>query len=218
MSRSKRPSHAHARKYPGEAAAQALLEWLNSRTGKKVDPIERMLLAFADIAAKTNEYQAMRSIRKILRETKLRLTPFWYIPMVKSGTESRHRPGVYLWKLDRSRSVIKWDPVAPRMSRAHALAFHKLLDLASQGLAVSVRRCAWQKCRRWYFSRFDHHTCCSAQCQQRAARSTPEYKEERKAYMKKHRRREKLRVAKQRELIERERTKAAEKVAKGRRR
>jgi hypothetical protein len=185
------PSHVHARSYFGESTAQAVLEWLNTRSRRKSDHVEKMLLAFADLRSKTREFAAVRTIRSVLRESKLRLEPFWFQPLVESQTKSPFRPGVYRLKLDPSRSVIEWDPVSPRMSRAQAIALHKLLDLASQGLVDRVRQCKWQECERWFFARFSHQECCSGRCQQNRIRSTDEWKKKRKIYMQRHRRQEK---------------------------
>ncbi len=194
-------SHVHAgRTYYGEDTAQPLLEWLNAPE-KKSDQVEKMLLAFKDLESRTREFDAVRTIRSILRKSELRLKPFWRQPMVTSRTESSVRPGVYLRKLDRSRSVIEWDPVSSRMNVLEAGAMHKLLTLASQGLANRVRKCARRECGTWFYARFAHQECCSIRCQQSRVRSTDEWKKKRSEYMRRHRHDEKMRAQKEFEKI-----------------
>jgi hypothetical protein len=188
-------SHMHertSRTYYGEAHAQALLEWLNSRRRKSPGRIETMLAAFSDIRLRKNEFVAAKTIRSVLRESKLRLEPFWHIPFIESAEESPFRPGVYRWKLDRSHSVVEWDPVSPRMGRAEALAMRELLDLATSGALDRVRRCDNAKCGRWFYRRFLHKRFHAASCAQETFRKNPEWQVRRREYMKDLRQKKKL--------------------------
>jgi hypothetical protein len=187
------PNRGHAKTYYGEDIAQPLLEWLNTPR-RKSQRVDEMLLAFADIRAKRNEYVAVRTIRAILKDCSLRLVPWWSQPMVQSQSESPFRPGVYRYKLDRSRSVVEWDPVSPRMSRAEALAMRSLLDLSSQALLDHVRLCARQECGTWFYVHIAHQHHCSKPCQQAHVRGTQEWKERRSAYMRRRRHEEKVRM------------------------
>jgi hypothetical protein len=59
-----------------------------------------------------------------------------------------------------------------------------IVELARQGLFKDLRRC---HCGDWLFARFAHQKFCCKSCQQAFYRSSPEYKAERRAYMKNNR-------------------------------
>lgn len=185
--------HEHAgRTYFGEDRAQSLLVWLNSRLRKSPGRIEQMLMAFSDIRLRRNEFVATRTIRSVLQESKLRLEPFWYIPLVESQTKSPFRPGVYRLKLNRSQSVVEWDPVSTRMGRAESLAMRELLDLAAAGMLDRMRRCDNAECGRWFYRRFSTQRFHKSSCAQETFRQDPEWKAKRREYMKDLRQRKKL--------------------------
>lgn len=194
--RAKAHSHVHEQKgrtYFGEDRARALLEFLNSRRRNSPGRIEKLLMAFADIEQRKNEFLAVRTIRSILSESKLRLEPFWHIPLIKSSEKSRFRPRcVYRMKLDRAHSVVEWDAVSSRMDRAESLAMRELLDLTTTGMLDRVRRCDNAECGRWFFRRFKHKRFHSDTCAQTTFRQDPEWKAQRREYMKDLRQKKKL--------------------------
>ncbi len=195
-------SHVHEeRHYLGEAAGEALIEWLNAASRKKCDSIEQLLRASADLAAGKNDFAAAKTIRAILRKSNLKLIPFWHVPLIERGERGEvggrwshgRKKLVPAMVLDRTRWVVEWDPVGRHMSRAQALAIYQALQLGSQGLLPRVRECQNQKCKLWFYARFIHQRFHSERCQLEAFRSDPQWKEKRAEYMRQLRWEEKQR-------------------------
>jgi hypothetical protein len=57
-----------------------------------------------------------------------------------------------------------------------------IVELAREGLFDHLRKCLF--CEDWYFASFAHQKFCDTLCQQKHYRSSSEYKETRRAYMK----------------------------------
>ncbi|MGB8130283.1 MAG: hypothetical protein WCG81_10870 [Candidatus Angelobacter sp.] len=62
----------------------------------------------------------------------------------------------------------------------------QLLGLARTGELSRFKKCA--NCKAWFFSRVDHQRCCALACRQKLHRSSPEFKEQRRLYMRELRR------------------------------
>jgi hypothetical protein len=154
--------------FSGEDDAVPLCDWLNQTNRPAGDPVEKFINLYNQIGVRDP-----RDLQTFVH----RLTDhgFAVAPSLNfTGTEFK----------------LSWDPVWPRslkLTPDQGLALIKALRLAEKGLLSRVRQCAWQKCSQWYFARFEHHVCCSTKCQQRYARSTPEWKERRKLWMRDHR-------------------------------
>lgn len=65
----------------------------------------------------------------------------------------------------------------------------QLLGYARTGELSRFKKCA--NCKAWFFSRVDHQRCCSLGCRQILHRSSPEFKEQRRLYMRELRRKHK---------------------------
>ena len=66
-----------------------------------------------------------------------------------------------------------------------ANAFETMIQLAMAGVLGRVAQC--RRCGRWLYRRKKHQTFCRFRCQQAAARQTPEYKLQRRNYMRRYR-------------------------------
>jgi hypothetical protein len=178
MGKSRPLSHVHEREYWGELDAGPLCQWLNRKDRPAKEPIEKLVRLNSELGTPMRD--VAREIQSIVGAL-VRRFKVAVAPVVRSVTTQS-------WE-------ISWGLVG-KMAPAQGLALVKVLHLADKGLLMRVRKCAWQECGRWYFARFQHQEFCSGRCQQRAARSTQEWKDKRKAYMKRLRRETKLREQK----------------------
>jgi hypothetical protein len=179
-------SNAHPERYLGEKQARAVIEWLNAKPKKKLsDPVEQLIREYAKWTAGANVNAATKKVRLILHKSKLVLTPYWFPVTIFAMRFSRHRKTMAPKPLtDWQRWGIEWDPTAEGMGRAQALALRELLELASRGLLGHVKKCERKECNRWFFARFHHQRFHSQKCQLEVFRSSPEWKQKRRDYMK----------------------------------
>jgi hypothetical protein len=70
-----------------------------------------------------------------------------------------------------------------RLTPDEARAVFRFLQLSSEGLLSRVKRCANQKCGRWFYARFVHQQYDSARCKDQVLQSDPGWKERRRQYM-----------------------------------
>jgi len=63
-------------------------------------------------------------------------------------------------------------------TECHAVA--RIIELCQAGLIEAVRRCP---CGKWFCAKFSHSKFCSTSCQQKIYRSSPEWREHRRNYM-----------------------------------
>jgi hypothetical protein len=173
--------HVHAREYWAEFEATPLLEWLNSKGRPHDDPVEEVIrlnqqppMWVRGSEIKAREQEIISYVGEIVRLSKLAIAP------VVGRVLSPKR-----WLVDW-RLVGKFPPM-------QGLAFLRVLQLAEKGALARVRRCGYVECGRWYFARFEHKDFCSTRCQQKAIRSSPEWKEKRRNYMKRLRHENKMR-------------------------
>jgi len=75
-----------------------------------------------------------------------------------------------------------WDCGESPAARAVLL----IMSPGNLGLVQRMRRC--HKCNRWFYGKFSHQDFCSPKCQQTHYKSSPEWREHRKQYMRKYRR------------------------------
>jgi hypothetical protein len=158
------------RDYIGDPRILSVVQWLNARPPHKTksDPVEQLIRvnvdewrAGADIKAVT------RKVRSILRRSKLRLTPFWYAPVLDVMRFSKRRGKLVPRPItDWRRWGIHWDATAKGMGQAQSLALRSLLDLASEGLLGKVRKCDREGCGEWFYARKRHQRFHSTDCQQ----------------------------------------------------
>jgi hypothetical protein len=176
-------------RYWGEEQAGPLLDYLNGPR-RRLGKVEELLQANEAMLAGSND--AIRTIRKILERARLR--PFFELPMVESEKGTRRSPighgRVPKLVTDRTRWVIHWLP-ARRKNQAKELAFAAMIDLGRMGMLLRVKRCP--QCGRYYFQRMGKKAFCSYACNRKAYRSTPEWREKRRVYMRKERARERRR-------------------------
>ena len=169
-------SHVHDRSYFGEFDAGPVIEWLNAKARPAGDPVETLLTLNGRLPIEAREHEVGDYLAKIVRTSKLAVAPV----LIDAA------PG--RWRID-------WRLVG-KMDSRQALALIRLLHLADKGLIGRVNRCANGDCGKWFYARFEHQRFHSAQCQQEAFRSDPEWKKQRREYMKELRQAKKLREQK----------------------
>jgi hypothetical protein len=72
--------------------------------------------------------------------------------------------------------------VRPRPSTSAVLW---IAQLGALGVLWRIRQCL--RCKRWYYARFSHQHFCSQRCQQTHYKSSPEWQQHRRAYMRDYR-------------------------------
>jgi hypothetical protein len=159
----------HATDYIGDERVLALTQWLNARPrGKaKADPVEQLIQVNADQWKAGADLNAVtRKVRSILRRSKLRLTPFWSVPILHVMQFSKRRGALVPRPItDWRRWEIEWDPKAKGMGRSQSLALRSVLDLASEGLLGRVRKCDRENCGEWFYAKKLQQRFHSAECQ-----------------------------------------------------
>lgn len=160
----------HASDYVGDARVLAVIQWLKARPLNKAsrDPVEKLIRLNAEEWKPGADVRALtRKLRAILRRSRLRLTPFWYAPVLTVMRFSKHR-GAWAPKplTDWRRWGVEWDAEAQGMGRAQALALRGVLELASDGLLGRVRKCRRVDCGEWFFAKKRNQIFHSSECQQ----------------------------------------------------
>ena len=179
--------------YAGESDARELLYWLNARR-RTADHarIERLLrnLALsrhsfgegtdntdglswdAGLAALggSDSRNALASARRELRQHR-----FWpeLANIVNPSTRTKG-----------SQLEFWWSPVG-RSGASASEAVLTIQLLGTRGLLYRIQQC--KKCSRWFFARTLQQTSCSEKCRKQIYKSSPEFKEHRRKYMRQYR-------------------------------
>lgn len=158
------------RSYYGEETAELLVDWLNSRAGKRPESVARLVQLNADFTRPMRAFEARQKIDYELHRT-----------VAKSGLAK----APVLVDANAQRWTVDWKLVGT-MVPTQAMALFRLLDLAEQGLLSRVRRCANPKCRKWFFAKFPHALSHTAKCRDAAAKADVGRRERRRAYERKY--------------------------------
>ena len=193
--KTKTPSHV-LREALGAFEGKTLAEWLNQpRRTKDHRRIERLLDNLAilfsiraegppeGIAYFAHEYADFLGIRKrqvkalkqAAKEVQLGLARYRMRPVLRTLDTTGKSKSAATLEFD-------WDYGESLAARAVLL----IMSLGNLGLVQRVRRC--RKCNRWFYGKFSHQEFCSPKCQQTHYKSSPEWREHRKQYMRKYRR------------------------------
>ena len=200
------PTRVPPREYGAEREAHSLIQWLNgshthSKTQKsylravkifdlllRLDPIAdawRPAYRNPDLMESDKKYFKLfaeaHAIADRLNDLLLRyrLTPH-IEPNLGEG-------GVYLgWTATKSSKgavvpIPSFRNEAPQPAMDEPGAIQKMLVLSRNGYLERVRRCG--ACEQWFYARFSHAKFCSRECQQRYFRSSEDFKEHKKQYM-----------------------------------
>ena len=192
------------REYGAEREAHSLIEWLNAaRTRPRAGGSYSRILQVRTLLLQLNQIAdlwrpAYRNPELMERDTKYaklmseaygisdqinamlggyRLTPD-VEPRLGEG-------GVYVrWKsAETGRGVIVRVSDYPGLEREmdEPDAAQKMLALSRSRYLGSVKTCS--ACERWFYARFSHTKFCSRECQQRHFRTSAEFKEHKRQYM-----------------------------------
>jgi hypothetical protein len=175
--------HVHAKSYYGEMDASVVIDWLNSTAKKSLgdgDPVASLVEMNQQLPLEVTDHEVRTYLASIVRKSKLAVAPVL-------GVVAPDR-----WEVDW-RLVGKMPPML-------GLAIVKLLHLADKGLIGRVRKCAKEPCGKWFYAKFEHQRFHSMRCQQETFKTSPEWKRQRREYMKRLRQEKKLRERRQLEL------------------
>jgi hypothetical protein len=175
--------HAPKREFWGAFDSVPLIEWLNRKGRPAKDPVEQLIQLNGQLGT------PLRDVAGEIRSLVGRYVRGAAVAKAPSVGEIT----IYKWE-------VAWHVVG-RMHKAQGQALIRLLHLAEQGLLSHIRQCAWKECRLWFFAKFEHQHFHSGRCQQRAAKSSPEFLEKHKNYMKRLRRQKKLLEARELERL-----------------
>jgi hypothetical protein len=163
--------------YYGEEVARPLVAWLN-KGGDQLHGIAGLL----EIAGRHRQAEARgtRPARLLMRLLQAKangiLADYRFAPVIDSMND---------------RWEIQWVGIGGQGGEAQFVLL--LLELAERGLIHSLRRCAKEDCKRWFFAHYDHQRFDSDQCRIAVLQGDPARQEARKAYMRELRRLKKLR-------------------------
>jgi hypothetical protein len=189
--------------YYGEDIAESLVEYLNTNPGKS-DAVERLYSAHEELLSSgpKHTYAVVLKIRKILRLARVR--PFFELRLMQRSEQSERyttnaiamghvqegfRGRIPKMVVDLDHWVVEWEPSGPKRSRRQARAFSAFIDLGKLGLLRHVKRCMCAGCPNRFFARFLRQRFCSETCERKFHRSSPEWKHNRRTYMKRWRNR-----------------------------
>jgi hypothetical protein len=191
------------RRFYGEGGGLMLVAWLNKSAGKRdYDVIVRFLQELQNISEQLETAYETASVDdegNVLRGV-------WRVP----GKPFPRKPGsVDGYELTKKyakqvrfinsvlRSFARPEPLefmgmvgdAVLWDKAYAenrgsLQVNRIISLSRIGLHFRVRRC--KNCTRWFFARFRHQLYCQEKCQREHFRSSEEWKEKRRVYMRRY--------------------------------
>ncbi len=182
------------RKYAGESEARELLYWLNARRrtadhtsierllrnlallrhsfGEGTDNTDGLSWDVAGMAAVSSAdiRSAFASARRELRRHR-----FWpeLANIVNPSTRTKG-----------SQLEFWWSPVG-RSGASASEAVLTIQLLGTRGLLYRIQQC--KKCSRWFFARTLKQTSCSEKCRKQVYKSSPQFKEHRRKYMRQYR-------------------------------
>jgi hypothetical protein len=189
------------REYAGEGEARELIVWLNKRRQTAEHRrIVGLLHNLAVIRAHSGEGSPDAGQDFMGLGSEL----FWSVPSVRVAwpggafTRSLREAQKELARY-RMHPEVRAVSNPPKVSEGSKVQFGwnhgnspaaeavlNIVALGAQGVLWRVRRC--RKCQKWFYARFRHQNFCSARCQQTYFRSSPEWREHRREYMRRHRR------------------------------
>jgi hypothetical protein len=195
----------------GEEDGKALAEWLNQKSSgvarrqvtglindfrelRRLMPHEKSFFDFETAVKSATSHKGM------LRTPVFSLADKDLTPSVEFRRKlraidaqlSRHkmRPRIVLGhakvlntSMPRTRTAYEWEWYYGRNPATKAV--HQLMKLEEQGLLERVRQCVC--CGRWLFARFIHQRFCGQPCQLKAYKSSEDWKEHRRKWLKQHR-------------------------------
>lgn len=169
------------RRFPGEAAAEGLVSWLNdgkTRDGDReritelLDCLIELLSCLATLRGRFRQLVDDDDFRRRLDALEANV----------NDKLSRYtmRP-LLLGEFDTFGLEAAYEPLG-KATIEEWWAFEKIQDLGVRGHLGRLRRCEW--CRRWLFARFPSRSrfCSGTDCYERAYRKTPKYRKRRKVY------------------------------------
>ena len=183
--------HVLRREFAGERDSKPLVSWLNERPRTRYHG--RMELLLADLSVVRLHHRGIygwdpssywspdvigaveelpSEVRRSLRRVQRELAHYRSWPQLYGVNGVGHMQ-------------FAWIGVSRDRGFRHAL--HCMTMLGRQGLLERVKQCG--KCRRWFYARFAHQGYCRPACQQAGYKSSEEWREHRKEYMREYRRR-----------------------------
>jgi hypothetical protein len=158
-----------SRLYFGEEQGGRVVRWLNSQHESKAGlRVARILLLLGQIR---EEHPTTPAESKTLIPELQSLLRNWRVWASLNGPYlDPKQPLLFHWKSNKPEGD---------------LLLH-LVRLSETNLLDRVRRCS--KCRIWFFARFRHQRYCTTRCQQSAYKTSEEWKDRRRKYMREYRR------------------------------
>ena len=193
------------RKYGAESEASVLVDWLNAVDVKhpslhRVLAVRKFLLMRESHAEQWRLFsvqeKASLEVAKVLADyingvydplnqllKRYRMTPMLE-PQLSAG-------GAHInWRAPRTRGfvMIRRDPFVPAREVDEPEAIQRILNLSRTPYLSRVRQC--DHCKRWlYARRSDQRFCTGKHCNQKHRETGPDFKKQRRDYIKKYRRR-----------------------------
>lgn len=181
--RTRRSRKQATRRYPGEADAAPLIWWLNTTKQKSVTRnIAQIIVAINEAAADVEENEAsISTVNQRLRH--FQMFPrfgMYFAPGRGWATHWQVRNPEAIAELPKQ--LLSWPVFDQTYSEADAI--HDVISLAKRDLIGRICSCV---CGTWFFVRVRRKKYCSKRCQESAYKKSPDFKAERRSYMKRYR-------------------------------
>jgi hypothetical protein len=204
--------HSHVlHSFFGEEEGKALAEWLNQNPSggaqrqvtrliddlwelRRLAPHQKSFLNFETAMQSARPHKEMHrtpvfsladkdlipsgEFRRKLRAIDTQLARHKMRPRIVSG-----HANVSNALMRKRRTAYRWEWYYGRNPATEAV--HQLMKLEEQNLLERVRQCMC--CHRWLFARFIHQKFCGQSCQLKSYKSSEDWKEHRRKWLKHHR-------------------------------
>lgn len=177
----------HAREYLGQFEAEQLVLWLQT------NQLPRRNGSFAEKDFTPEFRRVIRLLTYLKEAQKLRREQpkpnkaerIVQIPLIKEVNQLLRRY-TYRLRLLTSLETRFVEARPPAVSPSEEMAAMHMVKLSELGLLDRIQPCGW--CTSWFFAKFRHQKFCKQACQQKAYSVGPEWRKQRREYMRKYRR------------------------------
>jgi hypothetical protein len=179
-----------SRRYGGQRAGRALIEWLNSRHARpswltrrrSYDQkyVEELLEDAKVVIGQLDKYGNLHKFRgaSVAKE----FSKFWDCRERLNRRLSTFTNAPWIDPHEfYEGNLISWTVTEDSPVAIVSAQINWVLDLINQRAVHKIRRC--QQCRKWYFGRFSHQEFCSNLCRDKHHAGTEAFRERRRKYM-----------------------------------
>lgn len=188
---------ARGRTFSGESESASLIDYLNDKPTPRIAGImgdlhrlhetETLLRERSIRDGKDHGRRPTNEHKKLWQRIQRQFAKFPSYPCL-----SLTRPR--LWPTEGLEWGVQWWPIQhskpqnlrrERYRLPEPTAFGYLIRVIERGLLPRIRHC--KQCQKWFYARFKHQEFCQTTCQQANYKSSEQWKEHRRGYMRRYR-------------------------------